>query len=356
MSGSGAVTQAAQAQPWNKENSMNLLPAVGAAGVSNPLKKRLSRLCAALPLAVVLCGAALPAHAGLVFTTKFDATVDAAAQTAILNGLSEYAPLFSDNVNVSLYFKSSGAGLGASSTFSFGVNYQTFYNALVADGSSAVDATALARLAVDGAGPNNPVNATRVISQGRAGLAALGISVNTTGLDTGAGDGLYYDGVIDLNLGIMNYSRSSIDANKYDLKAVMQHEVNEVLGSISNVTQSDPRPVDLFRFDASGNRVFTAAGDNAYFSIDGTTLLARYNQNSGGDYGDWWSASGAHAPQVQDAFSTPGATPDLGVEITLLDAIGWTRTASVNAVPEPGSMALVGIALLGGFVARRRRA
>src|SRR5207247_4941127 len=57
---------------------------------------------------------------------------------------------------------------------------------------------------------------------------------------------------------------------------------------------------------SSGNRTFTTNDDDAYFSIDGADLLARFNQDSGGDYGDWWTA-GVHQPQVQDAFLTAGA-------------------------------------------------
>ncbi len=308
----------------------------------------LVRLLASLPLAAVIGATSLPAQAGLTFTTTFDANYSAAVQATIASGLAEYAALFNDNVNVSIKFVSSGTGLGSSSTYSFGVGYQTYYNALVADGSSAADATALARLLLDGAGANNPVNNTATISQGRAGLAAVGINIDTSGIAN------YVDGEIDLNLGIMNLDRITTNPAKYDLKAVLQHEVDEVMGTISNVGSANPRPVDLFRYNAAGARTFTTAGDNAYFSINGTTQLARYNQSSGGDYGDWWSAFGGNTPQVQDAFSTPGASPNLGVEITLLDVIGWTRT-SQNAVPEPGSLALVGIALL-GLVARRRKA
>ncbi len=310
------------------------------------------RWLALLPLAAAMGGVSLPAHAGLTFSTTFDAGYNATAKATIATGLAEYGALFSDNVNVSLNFVNSGFGLGSSATYSWGIGYQTYYNALVADSSSAVDTTALARLAVDGAGATNPTTGTGLIFQGRAGLAAVGIAVDTSGI-TG-----YFDGLIDLNLGLMNLDRTSIDVTKYDLKAVLQHEVDEVLGSISNVGNgSNPRPADLFRYTAAGARTYTTAGDDAYFSIDGTTMLARYNQNSGGDYGDWWSAFGGNTPQVQDAFSTPGATANLGVEVTLLDALGWTRAvvATDGTVPEPGSLALVGLALM-GLAAFRRRA
>jgi hypothetical protein len=121
----------------------------------------------------------------------------------------------------------------------------------------------------------------------------------------------------------MNLDRQTIDPSKYDLKAVVSHEIDEALGTGSGVGQANIEPPDLFRFTAAGARTHTTSGDDAWFSINGgTTDLARYNQNASGDYGDWWS-TGAHTPQVQDAFATPAATPNLGVELTVLDVVGY---------------------------------
>ncbi|MDF2435330.1 MAG: hypothetical protein JWP44_4961, partial [Mucilaginibacter sp.] len=121
---------------------------------------------------------------------------------------------------------------------------------------------------------------------------------------------------------------------------------------------ADPAPEDLYRYDNTGVRNYTTAGDNAFFSIDGTTDLARFNNvNNGGDYGDWHT--GGVTPQVQDAFATPGAHPVLGVETQALDVIGYTRTAAIVATPEPSSFVMLGagaLALSGYGLRRRKRA
>lgn len=296
----------------------------------------------------------MPAHAGLTFTTTFDSTVNAAAQSAILSGLTEYGSLFSDNVNVSLGFKSSGTGLGTSLSSTVAIDYKTFYNALVLDSKSVDDSTALTRLAVDGAGFLNPASGTNQIEQGRAGLKAVGLDYDAIFF----ADPNYRDGIIDLNLGIMNFDRISIDPNKYDLKAVLDHEVNEVLGSISGLSTDNIRPVDLFRFNAAGSRTYTTAGDDAYFSINGSNLLARYNQIAGSDYGDFYSCndtSPTHLSQVQDACTSPGTMANMGVETRLLDVVGWDRQTTAVLEPETYALMLAGLGVV-GFAARRRKA
>ena len=322
-------------------------------------RSRFSRLWALLPLVAAVCAAPLPAQAGLTFTSTFDPTVNAVAgaQAAINAALAEYGTLFSDNVNIKLKFVFSGNGLGSTSSASIDLPYANYHAALISDATSSADATALARLAVDGNGALNPVNNTGFLAQGRPALKAMGMDAffNVDAI-FGYNNVGYFDAVIDLNLGIMNLDRITIDPNKYDLKAVTQHEVDEVMGTISNVTNDNPRTIDLFRFDAAGNRSFASnANAQAYFSIDGTTLLGQYENSGTGDYGDWISCTApAAVAQVQDACSTPGTTANLGVELTLLDVVGWDRLTAVNGVPEPGSLALVSLALLGLSVRRRK--
>jgi len=127
---------------------------------------------------------------------------------------------------------------------------------------------------------------------------------------------------------------------------VASHETDEVLGTSSGVNQANIAPPDLFRYTSAGVRNFTTAGDNAWFAIDPAVPLVQYNQNSGGDFGDWWS-TGAHTPRVQDAFGTPGATPNLGVELTVLDVVGWDLVTGPVPAPAP---TITGIARSGNSI------
>jgi hypothetical protein len=83
--------------------------------------------------------------------------------------------------------------------------------------------------------------------------------------------------------------------------------------------------MDLFRYDATGARSFNLnASTAAYFSLDGTTDLVQFNQHGGGDFSDWFSwPSGASQPRVQDAYSHAGTAPNMGVEFTALDIMGY---------------------------------
>jgi hypothetical protein len=290
----------------------------------------------------------MPAAAGLVIHPTFDGTIagDANAATieaTINQAIQSYQARLADPITVEINFKEMNTGLGQSSTWISSTGYGTFLSQLQADKTTAADNTALAHLPVA-----NPINGNP-IALSVANFKALGFSVGATP------DG--FDGTISLNTSIINLDRTSIDSAKYDLQAVVQHEIDEVLGFSSGVGEANIRPSDLFRYDQNGDRSFTTdPAAQSFFSIDGgTTRLARFNQTAGGDYGDWFS-TGLHVPQVQDAFGTPGSTPDLDVEFTALDVIGYDLNPA--AVPEPSSLVLLGslglVASGAGYLRKRR--
>jgi len=283
-----------------------------------PFKRCASPLLSRNLLALFLINVASPAH-GLVIQATFDSSITsdpnaAAIERTINAAIAVYEAKFSDPITVTIKFQETTTGLGLSSWWYYEIPYRQYYTNLLADAKSSDDAIALAHLP---AGANNPVTGTTTIWVKTANLRAIGI----TGMNSGLAGGV--DGIISLNIAIMNLSRPPASPSKYDLMAVVEHEIDEVLGLASALPSvTTPLPEDLFRYQSRGNRSFTTSGDNARFSINGTTFLARFNQNSAGDYGDWWTA-GAHTPQVQDAFFTAGATPELGVELTALDVIGY---------------------------------
>lgn len=304
---------------------------------------RFLRRLAMAPVAAALC-TILPAHALTITPTFTGSGYDATAQATIANAIAYYQTTFTDNISVSINFINSGAGLGSSSQSFYNYNYGDYQTALRGDGSSLNDATALAHIPNVSSGTSPVPGTDDQVWLTRSNAWAVGltdVAAPTTG----------FDATIDLNLAEMNFTRSSIDPNKYDLQGVAMHEINEVLGTTSYLPDNTSiSPLDLFRYNAAGARTFTTSGDDAYFSIDGTTQLARFNQDASGDYGDFWSVNGGNPYQIQDAFSTPGVYANMGVETTMLDVVGYTL-----AVPEPETylMMLAGLGLV-GFAVRRR--
>jgi hypothetical protein len=283
-----------------------------------------------------------PVYADLTITPTFDGSItsdpNAAAIEGVINSaIAKYESQFTDPINVTIKFQEMTSGLGQSNTTLYKLNYSDVYNALVADQKSTDDGVAVANLP---SGSLNPVTGSSTINVKTANIRALGIS----GTFTPFGG---FDGVIGLNTSITFPPGSG-----YSLMSVAEHEIDEVLGLGSDLPGTgffaDPAVEDLFRYDDQGNRSYTTSTTaTAYFSIDKTTRLAQFdNQNDGGDYGDWQSnprPSGVQ-PQVQDAFATPGASPELGVELRALDVIGY----DLAPVPEPSRrVALLGLSIMG---------
>jgi len=305
--------------------------------------KRLS-----LVLFLALWSLATPAFAQVNIIPTYDATISAnPTVVATLNAaIAEYAARFSNNITVRIQFNNTNSGLGSSLTSFTSFTYTQFRNALIASATTADDASSLAFLP---AGANSPVPA------GTPGSVAMSLpNARALGL---LGNSASSDSTISLNLSLMNFDRTSINPAKYDLKAVAQHEIDEVLGTVSDVGGTGfftrPTPADHTRFASSGVFSFTTSTlATPYFSVDGgVTNLATYNQNGVGDYGDFVIGSPA---RVQDWAGTPGATPDLGVELRLLDVVGY----NLVAVPEPATVALfgvVGVGAVGAWWARRRQ-
>ena len=287
----------------------------------------------------IIVGEAPPRSAattGLVITPSFDASITSDPNAAkIMNtinaAIAVYQARFSDPITVSIKFQETTTGLGmsqhlvpcASCATMCGcgtVAYSDYRAHLAAHATTAADTTALAHLT---GGAINPVNGTPNVWLNLVDLRVLGFSASPfPGMP---------DSTISLNTSICNLDRSANDPAKYDLMATVEHEIDESLGWVSALnyqqySTAGPFPPDLFRYNQGGQRSFdTNPATQAFFSINGTTQLVRFNQMAGGDYNDWISFPPPPTPQVQDAFAWPGNIADLGVnEVTALDVIGYT--------------------------------
>lgn len=307
----------------------------------------------ALALAVALTLAGGRQAQALTITPIFDSSItsdpNAATIEASINAaVQSYEVMLLDPINVSVTFSEMSSGLGESSKFLITDSYTDLLTKLQASQTSTADATALAHLPSQS---TNPVNGNANVQVSAANAAALGIFTGSNSTSA----------TISLNTSIMNLSRTGTqNSNKYDLESTVMHELDEVLGlgsalvngSNGNAAPTGPVMIeDLYRYDQTGARSFTtSATAQAYFSIDGTTDLARFNQTSNstnsGDFGDWYSFQVAHTPQVQDAYGTPGVILNLdSAEKTALDVIGytmlsnltWNPTGTTSGTPPDGA-------------------
>ena len=272
-----------------------------------------------------------PLPPGLTILPVWDSSITsdpnaATIESTIRAACAVYQSDFSDPITVSITFKEMTGGLGQSSWSYYTFSYSQYRAALVAAAGTPDDSTALAHLPVQ---TGNPVNNQNVFIK-TAQAYDLGLNSGTSGEPVGT---------ISLYTAIMNLSGAQNDPTKYSLFSTTCHEIDEVLGTGSVLDQvyhgQNPTGIfseDLFRYDGSGNRSYTTSSSaTSYFSIDGTTDLAQFNQVGSGDFGDWYSYNVSVVPQVQDAFATPGTSPNLGVELRVLDVLGYHRVVQVPA-------------------------
>jgi hypothetical protein len=268
---------------------------------------------------------AAPATSGLNIVATFDASITqdpnaAAIEKGIKADISALHQLVLTTVTVHIEFASVANGLGGAATFYNQEPYSQYRSDLKHQKAPTVfDRNALHWL------PNtstNPVNGSADVNMTLSLLRATG--------ESALGNlGTPVDSTIMLNTSLMNLSRTGPqDPAKYDLQQVAMHEMVEVLGAGgggNSLLSQQVGPMDLFRYSAKGVRSYTTdPNEKAYFSLNGGAWnRGFFNQDSGGDYGDWSSDLNGK-PQVQDAFSTPGVKLNLDHnEIIALDAVGY---------------------------------
>jgi hypothetical protein len=272
----------------------------------------------------------------------------AAIESTINQAIRIYEGYVANSITVNFTFEEMSGGLGANLTYYVPESYSSYLAALASHKSSAADASALASLP---AGADNPVTGGTTINIRSPLARALGYA-------DASNANIPMDSTISLNTSICNLTRPDADPSKFDLLAVTLHEMDEALGGgsgLDGLAQNAPapatvEPLDLYRYASVAARSYntkapTGAVNQAYFSINGgVTDLVNFNQNAGGDFSDWYSfpngAPTPPGPEVQDAYLTPGVVPNLGVELTRLDVLGFTIAAPAPTVsPNTSNLA-----------------
>jgi hypothetical protein len=292
---------------------------------------------------LALFALAAPAFS-LTIVPTFDSSItnspSAAAMKAAINAaIQAFQTNYTDSLTVNIKFVNAPTtDLGGNVTYYGTYSYQQYIAALWSRATSLNDTKALSQLPITA---NDPVlgGSQIFLNLTQARLTGL-VPPNTYGASN-------LDSTISLNMSVMNFTRPPTNSTNYDLVSVVEHEIDEVLGTVSSLPETDIiSPADLFRYTTNLDRTFTTIPiDDAYFSVDGTNLWARYNTESDGDYGDWWSANDVFwappglkpGPQVQDAFGAPGTVQDMATnEMTVLDVVGYTLAVRLQPAPAIG--------------------
>lgn len=272
-------------------------------------------------------------NSGLVINPTFDSTITSdprsnAIQAMIISAIQAYQTLFSDPITVEIRFRFSDVDatgdpmdnlVGASNTTIYGVDWDTYITALKADAKTANDMTAIATL------PTSSLT-DRIVAKSAAGRA---VGLNTPPSDLGLGGA--YDGAITLNSSKPLQFTRPVSAGNFDARMFIEHEIDEVLGLGSHLGSAQPQFLfseDLFSWASLNARNTTATGQR-HFSIDrGLHFIATFNQEEGGDFGDWESEP--QCPQnhtlVQNAFNCDGQSAEISAtspEGIALDVVGY---------------------------------
>jgi uncharacterized Zn-binding protein involved in type VI secretion len=306
---------------------------------------------------------------GLVINPTFDSSIlndpnSAAIQAAINRAIAIYQSLFSDPITISILFRYShtepdghpfpSGTLSVSDFVIYSIQWNTYINALRADAKTANDTTANASL------PSNALSTN--ISVSGANGRAIGQDTPPAMFANGTlGDGGPYDGIVSLNSSLPFQFTRPPSASNYDAQRSIEHEMDEILGLGSRLPGGgDLQPQDLFSWSARGTRNLTSSGSR-YFSINsGNTDIVGFNQDPGGDLGDWLSASCPQAnPYVQNAFGCRGQFSDVTAtspEGISLDVIGYDL---VSPPPLPAQLGNISTrafvetgdnVMIGGFI------
>ncbi len=291
------------------------------------------------------------------------------AEAGFLAAAALWISFLADAVDVRLDvgFSVLGAGiLGQAGSNRAIVSYAVYRDALIADGTSADDATAIANLEMgnslnfatqDMTGAyildNNNSNNNNFLSIQTSTLRALGITTDANG--DPVDDGVTADATITFNSSFTwDFDPTDgIDAGAIDFVGVAFHEIGHALGFTSGVDVVDQNStidlngfaifsaLDVFRYSVNSQNQFGAGtrdlgyGGDPFFSIDGgVTNLGFFSSGSfngdGRQASHWRDGLGLG---IMDPTSAPAGTANIitALDIMAFDIIGWDLVSAAGA-------------------------
>jgi hypothetical protein len=300
---------------------------------------------------------------GLIIHATFDSSItgnsNAAAIEATINrAISIYESLFSDPITIQIRFRYATTGpdgsplpqgtVSRSDFVVYGIPWSVVINALRADATTNNDNVANASL------PGSALSPT--IKPSGANGRAVGLNTPPAMFADGhVGNGGPYDGIVTLNSADPFQFTRPTSAGNFDAQRSTEHEMDEVMGIVSDADVSKLHPQDLFSWSSAGHRNITSSGTR-YFSINGgVTNIVNFNQDSHGDFGDWLSEACPQAhPYVQNAFACMGQSSDLATtspEAINLDVIGYDLAQiSLGNISTRGFVQTGDNVMIGGFI------
>lgn len=357
-------------------------------------------------VAVVSLGMLVPSHtsAGLVFNYTLGTELDNLQGTNptlaadVIAGFEAAGDLWSailtDNVEINIVINYAALGpgiLGSADTDTVTGLYSAVSAALAADATSPADALAVANL--------TPGAELSFLTNNRAGSVILDDddSVNNIALDVNranakalgllaaADPGTDASITFSSNFAFDFNASNGISPGTFDFVGIAAHEIGHSLGFVSGVDAVDrysgagPNAgvdlngalpgigtidpfrvfsvLDLYRYSGAGVRNL-AFGGTPYFSLDGGTtnqgLFSTGRFNGDGRQASHWKDGlglGIMDPTL--------ASGELGLitarDVLAFDAIGWNLNLSASAVPEPSTLAMLGLGAIGLVSFRRRK-